>query len=707
MNVESRSGFWKVPEPIMDSRRKEIDNQEMAIIEGELPPDLQGYVFMVAPVGTIDSEGRDGNTLLSGDGMIYRFDFTRGDRVMLKTKLMKPPDYILDEKIEKTWFFPFRSLVKFRNHGVARFSYLFGARNLLNTAFLPLKFRDESSERLLVTYDAGRPYEVDPVTLKLLSPIGKRNEWRSTLPLSPFPFDPLLSTAHPAFDPYKQEMFTVNYGRSLSGFFNTEEGKEYQEILQQEIREERETLSIFLENSDRQGMFSESFFLEFLLEKLVGWANTDFVDLIRWDGEGRLKKWRAIDPDGNEIKINQSMHQIGVTQDYVVLLDSSFTVGIEQVFNLPWLENKKLEAKLRECLTLKPSPNSDFYIIRRDELQTDRDTVVARKITIPREASHFLVDYDNPNDKITLHVAHICAWHVGEWLRDFDRSPYNNQLLPEYIHGMQQSAMDISKMGRYEIDLRGTEPQIESKIIKDELCTWGAGLFAYLDRLPSTGMTPAKLDNIYWISYGLWQDLTTNFMYKLYEDYEYREIDREEILELAKEGIPATLFRLDTSSNEAMQIADSYQFPNGHIVLSPQFVPRKNGAESSTNGYIVCGVFTPENDQIWIFDAEKLKEKGPICKLFYSQLNFGLSLHTTWFKDIISQKAKYHVPIREDYQNALEALYRFISSNFSSFRSREPENIARRRSSSRTQDMEDMQRQIQEIFEEEIYPNFD
>lgn len=43
--------------------------------EKDLPDDLRGHVFIIAPVGTIESGGlpfTNGDSFLSGDGMIYR-----------------------------------------------------------------------------------------------------------------------------------------------------------------------------------------------------------------------------------------------------------------------------------------------------------------------------------------------------------------------------------------------------------------------------------------------------------------------------------------------------------------------------------------------------------------------------------------------------------------------------------------------------------
>ena len=587
-----------------------------------------------------------------------------------------------------------------------RFSLLLGSRNLLNTAFLPVKFAGDSDERLLVTYDAGRPYEINTQTLSLLNPVGTRREWQKAIPL-PFPFSPILSTAHPAFDTYTQQMFTVNYGRSLSNFLGKDEGKKYREFLnnifnsvKQELANESQKLQ--LSASQKQQLIELGLSIEILL-KLIDSVVDDFVNLICWDDRGSIKKWQLVNPDGSPIEIRQSIHQIGVSEDYVILLDTSFTIGIEHIIgDFPLLiENyqrggfaseEECRKWLREIFQseLKPAIDSTFYIVRRDDLKDETEPVVAHQITIPGEASHFLVDYDNSDRKITLHIAHIAAWHVAEWMRSHDESPYPDKRLRDNLSGMQQCEMDISRMGRYEIDLSNEKPKVVAqKVITDDLCTWGPGLFAYLDRLPSTGMTPKKLDNIYWISFGLWDDLMTDYMYKLYQDYEYRIVPLEDLLNKGKAGIPATLFRLNTSSNESMAIADYYEFPENHIVLSPQFVPRAAGEESSLDGYIFCLVFAPQGDEIWVFDAANLQE--PICKLNYPELNFSFSLHSTWLPNISDRQSDSSYSIREDYQDSIEQLLEFLDESLPI-----PDLIK-----------EPLSKAIKYLFENQIYPEFE
>jgi hypothetical protein len=96
---------------------------------------------------------------------------------------------------------------------------------------------------------------------------------------------------------------------------------------------------------------------------------------------------------------------------------------------------------VRNLLEHPPSPNSTLYIVDRNQLKRGQIPlkgepeveVVAQKVVIPLEACHFLVDYENPDNKITLHVAHICAWDVAEWLRSYDRSPYPDSSIPPHL----------------------------------------------------------------------------------------------------------------------------------------------------------------------------------------------------------------------------------------------------------------------------------
>ncbi len=502
-NNQDLNSCPQVPQSIMTASRNELTDKQMNIC-GHLPSDLHGHVFMVAPVGTVHSGGlpyKNGDSLLCGDGMIYRLDFDCQDEVRLTTRIVKPPDYYADKATccHDSKYNKYR----FRNHGITRFSLSLGVRNQLNTAFLPMKFSQDSQERLLVTYDAGRPYEIDTETLKVVTPIGTNQEWQSELNGYNAPFPAFLSTAHPAFDHHTQKMFTVNYGRSLANFIDVVPLIYDLEQLPQEIDEFLTILSSFLKINilkDIFDLFSQScqFFVQLyirLIEKLTNLKIENFVYLISWDGAGALERWKLVLPDGSPVPIDQSMHQIGITRDYVVLMDTAFTTGLEQVLNNPFPENKKVETQLRNLLEGTVSPDSLLYIVRRADLKAGQFPaddnqevkVVVQKVVLPLETAHFLVDYDNPQGNITLHTAHICGMNVGEWVRKYDVSAYNPQNpMPQYLCGMENNETDIGRMGRYVINGE-TGDILESHVISDAECTWGVELFTCPQRCPNTG----------------------------------------------------------------------------------------------------------------------------------------------------------------------------------------------------------------------------
>jgi carotenoid cleavage dioxygenase-like enzyme len=660
-------GYPSIPASVMTAKRRELTDIKLDILESKLPgnklPDgLHGHVFIVNAEGSVDSGGlpyANGDTIFNGDGTIYRLDFDREGEVRLKSRLAKTPCYYADLATHaKAKYAKYR----FRNLGLSRFSIALGIRNQLNTAFVPMQFSPAEPERLLVTYDAGRPYEIDPETLEVVTPIGKNIEWCPEIALS-FPFPPVLSTAHPVFDAYTREFFTVNYGRSLFSFletipliYNLDElfpGVDW--ILAAVTHFVKGTYQLFSPVAER--------LCEFYRNSISSTRLKDFVYLIRWDGVGELERWKLVLPDRTPVKITQSLHQIGCTCDYIVLMDTDFKMGMDQVVNNPFPNHKELERLFRNLLTRPVSPNSTVYIVRRADLKAGQRPassqqeveVVARKLVIPLAAIHFLIDYENPHNQITLHVAHNCAADVSEWLRQYDTSAANPQNVPSNLCGMVPDETDISRLGRYTIDGESGR-LLESKVFYDAKRTWGIGFYTYRDRL-STGLPPRQLDNIYWQSFGFWQDLLPKFIFDLYKNYQYRVVSPEELLQIPDNGRgrPPCLFRIDTNK---MAIADCYEFPlvspdgkhwDSHTLSSPQFIPRANGDGSSTDGYIMCTVFTQHGDQIWIFDAKDLAQ-GPLCQLGHPELNFGFTLHTAWLPKITSRTASYNCSVREDYQ---------------------------------------------------------
>ncbi|NEO54375.1 MAG: lignostilbene-alpha,beta-dioxygenase [Okeania sp. SIO3B5] len=651
----------QVPRSIMDASRENfLKPQELHFVDGygpdNLPDGLHGHVFIVAPVGNfeLDEDGRpilkdiykrisqrnliddNGNTFMNGDGMIYRFDFDEVGKVKWKQKVANPPDYKLDRIIEASTEFEYRAIFKFYNFGLIRFSPALGLRNQLNTAFVPFKFSKDNHERLLITYDAGIPYEINTKTLNVQEPVGSLDEWIPDPNQPRHLFPTILSTAHPIFDHQTEEMFTVNYSRSLLNLlriFPWSLGLLTNIISENRTKTKTDTKIFGIFNCLIDLIKYLQLIWRVLCLNIQSFLSLDnFVYVMKWDATENLQKWKIVDSRGRPIKIRQSMHQVGITEKYVVLIDTSFAIGIEQMINNFPFPLSLFTKPLRRLLRITPSPENMIYIVPRENLNGSAE-VEAHQVEIHREISHFLLDYshENSDSKITLHAAHICAWDIAQWLRKGDKLAQGNKRIPPELLGIQIGEMDISLMARHVIDIN-EEPSVQSFINdqSDEGLTWGAGLYTYNSR-NFPGHTPLqKLDKIYWTSLGLWEELTTKFMYDQYKKYEYRTVELNELLERAEEGISSCLYRLDA---ESLTFEDYYKFPPGYIGFSPQFVPRKGGTDSPTDGDIVCVAFTPDRSEIWIFNAAALQE-GPVCKLWHEELNFGLTLHTAWLKNI-------------------------------------------------------------------------
>ncbi|WP_143288270.1 carotenoid oxygenase family protein, partial [Calothrix rhizosoleniae] len=639
MNVNEMNSSPNFPGAILSLSRQELDGVEMEIIDGTLPADLQGHVFITAVSGFVNSYDipgtpivvppKDGVPVINGDGMLCRLDFHRKGqesqpgKVWLKTKLAGTPSFWADvATVEEEY-----TKYKFHNFGVARISEFLGVRNVVNTAWLPFKLTEEDNDRLLVTLDAGRAYEIDTQSLDVITPIGRNREWRQQLKLG-VPFKLIMSTAHPYFDPRTQEMFTVNFTQSFESLLPPNfKGKadvlddilpgigsflgklgDLLEMLETHIdnlSERQHTTNLLLwgaaavreikelsgqaisffrkqeeETSDRdipaplkelwrelpEILWSEidesedladvkDFFDELL--QLVKVGSTflqgvkdmeDAAYLLRWYGKDDFENWQLVLPDGSPVKIKQTMHQIGVTQDYLVLMDTSLKIGLNQLIVV---KNSKLDQLIRRIINYSQSSETTIYIVPRADLQNGKKQVVAQKIVIPMEVFHFLVDYENPGDRITLHASHASAWDVAEWLRQEDIPLTDN---PQPPLGMVVSGMDVNHLGRYFIDGKnGT--LCESAVVTNFDANWAIAIWAYSNQKMADGSwyPPAKFDNIYWAAWGAWEDLLSKYISQMYEDYEYRDESVAEVKQATIAGKPSNICLLNT---ETMEVAD-------------------------------------------------------------------------------------------------------------------------------------------------------
>lgn len=569
----------RTPTSLITASRDEID-VGLHVISGELPRDIYGHAFTICAI-----PHGDGSPAFNGDGMMYRISFD-GARPALRTRMAKTPSWYVDQATRGTDD-------GFSNRGFTRISSKWGVHNQANTAFMPM------GERMLATYDGGRPYEIDPHSMEVITPVGAQSEWESSLPdsMSSGPFTLFFSTAHPYYDEHADELFTVNFRGEIFG----EDGT--------------------------------------------------FTNLMRWDTEGELENWTVKLPDGTNAAIKQSIHQIGVTQDYVLIMDTAFFVEGQQFSDPSYAEAQ--------------SPDTVIYVISRGDLSAGSDEVVAQRVVIEREAAHFLCDYENPGGEITLHLAHNCASDASEWVREDDVLFGSGDEVRQELAGTPTTGTDIGILGRHTIDGESGEV-VESELVWDPEFTWSAALYAHKGAHP-----PGQFEDIYWISTGFSDDRLTERMVDLYRDYPHRKVGVNDLQYVQK---PASLCRLDVRQ---MGIADGYIFPPGRHGLSPQFVPRM-GSTGRTDGYVVCTVMSDDEswakstgDEFWIFDAANLQQ-GPLCRLGHPQLDLPFTLHTTWMPEVQPRTANYKIPAREDFAER----------------------------------MQDQPEDVEQMFEENVYPHF-
>ncbi|XXT21324.1 carotenoid oxygenase family protein [Sorangium sp. So ce429] len=520
----------RFPYAANEVHRLELSDLSLAVVEGAIPDALSGHLFVVAPVGNFGDEDDEPrrNTLLNGDGMIYRVDFdpvSRSARVM--SRLVQPACFHADKATrEPRW-----SYLGFKNLGLARMSLLLCARNFGNTALVPMpaKPAKKDSTRLLVTYDVGRPLEIDPVTLKTITPVGRNDEWMGEFgdKFLNQPFKLVLTTAHPVWDMKAGHLFTVNYARSGPSMLTG--GKELLALLLIQLsRIYRETLGRLTEplfdkiasgispalnpllhalESDPRLLASTQRSVSKLasgfghLAQWMGLFEDSCLRVARWDGEGGLECWDVVLANGEPVRIQNSMHQIAVTRNYVILADTGFKVALNQlycrVFSAP-----AFDRLLRLLLSRRALSDLPLYIIRRADLRSTntgacrQGTVTAMPVRLPFGAVHFLADYDDPGGQITLHAGHGSAVDIAEWVRAYDTSPWTEQPVEEWLSGMVTSATDVARLGRYVIDGKTGRVQ-EQQIISDSGAMWSLALYT-APGFPAWGELPDRNERLYW-----------------------------------------------------------------------------------------------------------------------------------------------------------------------------------------------------------------
>ncbi|MBL9104406.1 MAG: carotenoid oxygenase family protein [Myxococcales bacterium] len=549
---------------------------DLHVLSGELPGDLLGHVFIA---GSIAAPGRPA---FSGEGVMSRIDLLPDPaRARLTQAVLRPPCFYADQALLDS---DHSSLLTFHDLGLTRLSPILGVRTVLSNS--PIALHD----RMIVTTDAGRPWEFDPATLELITPIGWSDEWRGAIP-APWLFPLVLASAHPAEDPRTGEFFTANYCNPML-------------------------------------------------------ANRSFCHLIRWrKHRGDLEHFQLIDDDGELVSIDQCIHQIVVTKNHIILQDSAFVVEMRQLVTeaadmlLPGMSELFGEGMMRA-----QRPTTILYLVPRSALDAgpggsidDPTHIRALRIEIPGESVHFFAQYDD-DDRLTLIIPHTPTLDVSEWVHAGELMVDGSHAGSE-LAGMQvPCALTQGTIGVHTIDPR-TGELLDARLARGEE-TWGLALGTQapvgLDR---------PIERVFFNTSGFAPELVPQRVLKTYAD----RVDSA--LMPVKSGRPPRLLAFEVATGKLVSyvcppgwslLSPTYVPRQGHEGASDGYLLCLAHAADT-----VPRPADTSGEEIWIFDARDITA-GPICRLGHRALDFAFTVHSVWTPKLPTSRRDYRIPAAED-----------------------------------------------------------
>ena len=546
--------------------------KDAEICDGIWPENLSGHVFIVAPY-----HRENDRHLFAGEGVIIRWDLqAENDRIKVHSKKLK------------TWDSFWRKLLPIYNLSKAFFPAVIsplGVSEIANTAIVNM------NGRLILTADAGRYWEVDPVTLDTITPIGYFDEHIVSVPLLFFPM--VANTAHPLYAP------------------------------KLENPQEKELITCELRSKPRPG-------------KLF----TDMVSAVYitlWDGKGKLKHWEL----GGTI-LDGTPHTTIVTEECILIPDMPFQMGVEMLLGL------KIPPQ-------NAYPKTQIYVVNRKEIEKDKEEedkeeVPSRLVTFKGDSYHFLCNYRHIDGEIHLVAIQQSTISLTEAIqpgdvRHFTGEPYTTK---KYLGIPWMFAFDpgvLRKVVIKDAQLISEEAFIHPGWFTTTLYTADPREFSL-----ETGYSA-----IYQVYAGYHRDLICRRQYLSFRDHENRILTDKQLPQedlpsvLAKVPLDLNWEDLTKKIQEEKEenrntpvydlgagLLDFYVYPPEHILDSIQFI-------AQDQGYILTTVLTPKCLEAWLFAANKISD-GPVAKLrLPEEVNFGFTLHSEYFEAVTSPPHSYRV----------------------------------------------------------------
>lgn len=567
--VENKVNIKNFSKSQLGDRDEERYKAKAVVIEGVWPQQLSGHIYIVGPYH------RQGDYhLFAGEGVVIRWDLKAQDQQLT----------VYSKKLD-TWDSLWHSILPMFNLNLLRVNFpavisVFGVSEIGNTAITKLekmKGKELTETRIILTADAGRYWEIDPVSLDTLTPIGYFDQHVVALP---FLFFPLVeNTAHPFYDKDKQELITCELkldfspGKILRGFIDLE----------------------------------------------------NLVYILRWDGKTQIEKWQL---QGTQLE--GSPHTAIVTEKYVLIPDMPFQLGVGKLLGLKFPPEPAY-------------PKTQIYIVDREQLNKQNKTVASQLITFGGDSYHFLCNYYHVDEKICLVAIQQATISLTEAITRDDINHFTGEKYSEVCLGIPW--------------MFGFDPGVLRKVviknaqIVSEETFWHRGWFSTTLYTADPRELDSQYTAIYQVYGGYHRDLICRRQYIDFRDNQNRVLQDEE---LPQDDLPSVLAKVPLNQNwndltQAIEkeyqecpdtstaflgkaLLDFYVCEPGYVINSIQFVPQAD----KSKGYIFTTVLTPtETQEVWLFDAQSLRQ-GPVAKLKLPEtVHFGFTLHSEFLNKII------------------------------------------------------------------------
>ncbi|HEU4410288.1 MAG TPA: hypothetical protein VFS43_33845, partial [Polyangiaceae bacterium] len=314
----------------------------------------------------------------------------------------------------------------------AEFSW-FGISNLSNTCAVPAfasteEGRPKRGVRLLLSYDAGRPIEVNPESLGYVTPVGRTTNYHAAVGSL---FGPMImTTGHPVYDPDfdrgRPRLLYTNLVPRVTSFFT------------------------------------------------VNTPVSADLYLVTWDGgrEGPTPPLRVCEGGKPVVMAQASAHQICMTRNYVVVMQATLVLDTASLLKplSPLLRQQIARAfggrvpriidRLDDAMTsrlraaVQPSHTDLFFIAKseiRKALGAGSGSVEAKRVRIDWEATHALADYDDRGGLVTLYCQHNVGADPADQIEPGDELIDGGTANRE-LEGMFSASTDLNQVRKYVID---------------------------------------------------------------------------------------------------------------------------------------------------------------------------------------------------------------------------------------------------------------